>query len=83
MTWILFLMAVAAGILLFVWNMQQGDVGCNIEDDDIRSEAWLARVERKKKDTETMKAYLTEFVQKKWVDAFTTEGDLNLPQRVI
>jgi len=67
MMWLLFLMA-AVVIVMFVWNMQQESVGCNIEDDDIRSEAWLARLERKKRDMEDMKVHLTEFVQKKWVE---------------
>ena len=68
------LLGVALIIIFMVYNSGfLGDSqGCNIEDDDIRGEAWMSRVERKQREREEMKTDLTEFMETKW-NELTTE----------
>ena len=50
------------GIALFHFFSSKPQ-GCNVEDDDIRRDALMAKLDRKKKDRQDMKQYLTEVVQ--------------------
>lgn len=53
----------------------ESSCGCNIEDDDIRREALLARVENKKKEKGEMKVLLHDYVQ----DTMNTLGIKEIP----
>ena len=47
----------------YVFNTDPNSCGCNIEDDDIRRDALMARMENKKKEKGAMKAELQDFLQ--------------------
>ena len=70
---------VAIGIYHYFFNKKE-ETGCNIEDDDIRSEALLSRIDRNKRNQKRMKANLETYLQEKMVDmGMDNKDDLMKP----
>jgi hypothetical protein len=71
MLWIILLTAVIVVAFFHYVMNYRGDVGtygCNIEDDDIRSEALISRIEKQTQKQQQMKTHLQEFLQEKMSD---------------
>jgi len=73
-------MLVILGILAFYYftksssSSSADSYGCNIEDDDIRRDALISRIEIKKGEKQRMKQHLQGFLQEKMAEMKITDG---------